>query len=50
LFAHDRAHAFKASVPRPVASGDPEDGDVFGGQQHGPLVDLEVPIPTGGDG
>ena len=39
---HDRAWAFKASIPRPFASGDPLDGDVFGGQQHGPLVDLEV--------
>jgi hypothetical protein len=24
-------------------SGDVDDGDVFGGQQYGPLVDLEVP-------
>jgi hypothetical protein len=46
FFAHDRALAFKASIPRPAASGDPEDSDVFGGQQHGPLVDLEIPIPT----
>jgi hypothetical protein len=43
FFAHDRALAFKASIPRPVASGDVEDSDVFGGQQHGPLVDLEIP-------
>ncbi len=41
---HDRALGLKASIPRPVASGDPEDTDIFGGQQHGPLVDLEVPI------
>lgn len=41
---HDRAWAFKASFPRPLASGDPRDGDVFGGQQHGPLVDLEVSV------
>lgn len=41
---HDRAWAFKASIPRPVASGDPDDCDVFGGQQHGPLVDLEVSL------
>ena len=44
FFEHDRALALKASIPRPVASGDPEDSDVFGGQQHGPLVDLEIPI------
>ena len=44
LFTHDRACAFRASFPRTIASGDPEDGDVFGGQQHGPLVDLEIPV------
>jgi Domain of unknown function (DUF4387) len=43
FFEHDRALAFKASIPRPVFSGDVEDSDVFGGQQHGPLVDLEIP-------
>jgi hypothetical protein len=43
FFEHDRAWALKASIPRPVASGDPDDSDVFGGQQHGPLVDLEIP-------
>jgi hypothetical protein len=35
--------ALKASIPRPAPSGDPADTDVFGGQQHGPLVDLEIP-------
>ena len=39
---HDRALALKASIPRPVPSGDPDDTDIFGGQQHGPLVDLEL--------
>ena len=42
-FEHDSALALKASFPRPVPSGDPADTDVFGGQQHGPLVDLEIP-------
>jgi hypothetical protein len=46
FFEHDRALALKASIPRPVASGDPEDTDVFGGQQHAPLVDLEIPVAT----
>ena len=44
FFEHDRALALKASIPRPVASGEVEDTDVFGGQQHGPLVDLEIPV------
>jgi hypothetical protein len=43
FFEHDTALALKASIPRPVPSGDPADTDVFGGQQHGPLVDLEIP-------
>lgn len=42
-FACDAARALKASIPRPVASGDLGDCDVYGGQQHGPLLDLEVP-------
>jgi hypothetical protein len=44
FFEHDRALALKASIPRPAASGDLDDSDVFGGQQHGPLVDLEIPL------
>jgi len=28
---------------RPTISGDIDDNDVFGGQQYGPLVDLDVP-------
>ncbi len=37
------ALAIKVSIPRPVPSGDLADGDVYGGQQYGPLVDVEVP-------
>jgi hypothetical protein len=48
FFEHDLALALKASIPRPAASGDPEDTDVFGGQQHGPLVDLEIPVAGAG--
>lgn len=39
----DPALAIKVSIPRPVPSGDVADTDVFGGQQYGPLVDLEIP-------
>ncbi len=48
FFEHDRALALKASIPRPVASGDANDTDVFGGQQHGPLVDLDIPMGANG--
>ena len=42
---YDAASAIKVTIPRPVISGDIDDTDVFGGQQYGPLVDLEVPDP-----
>jgi hypothetical protein len=48
FFEHDSALALKASIPRPAASGDPEDTDVFGGQQDSPLVDLEIPLAAKG--
>jgi hypothetical protein len=37
------ANAIKFSFPRPCAAGDFEDNDLFGGQQHAPLVELEIP-------
>lgn len=46
FFVHERALAFKVSIPRPAFSGDPDDTDVFGGQFHSPLVDLEVESPA----
>ena len=43
VIEYDAANAIKITIPRPVISGDIDDTDVFGGQQYGPLVDLEVP-------
>ncbi len=40
---YDTANAIKITIPRPVISGDIDDTDVFGGQQHGPLVNVDVP-------
>ena len=40
---YDAANAIKITIPRPAISGDIDDTDVFGGQQHGPLVDVDVP-------
>ena len=40
---YDAASAIKITIPRPAISGDIDDTDVFGGQQHGPLVELDVP-------
>ena len=54
LVAYTPALAIKATIPRPVASGDLADTDVFGAQLYGPLVELAVPgvaaraAPAGG--
>lgn len=42
IINYDAASAIKITIPRPVISGDINDTDVFGGQQYGPLVDLDV--------
>ena len=37
-------YAFKATIPRLVPSGDIGDTDVYGAQQHAPLLDVEIPL------
>jgi Domain of unknown function (DUF4387) len=37
------AWAIKITVPRRHSSGSFDDTDVFGCQQHAPLLDLEIP-------
>ena len=37
-------NAIKATIPRLYGSGAVEDSDVYGAQQHGPLMDVEIPI------
>jgi hypothetical protein len=41
--AFDPALAIKFTIARPTPSGSPGDADIFGAQQYGPLLDLEVP-------
>ena len=43
IIHYDAASAIKITIPRPAISGDVDDTDVFGGQQYGPLVELDVP-------
>lgn len=38
----DPALAIKFTISRSVPSGSPGDGDIFGSQQYGPLLDVEV--------
>ena len=42
LFHHDAARAIKITIPRPYIQCDLDDGDAYGGQQHAPLVEIEV--------
>ena len=41
---YDAALAFKATLPRLVPAGDIGDTDVYGAQQHAPLLDVEIPL------
>jgi hypothetical protein len=44
FFLCPEINAIKATLPRVVGSGDPLDRDVYGAQQVGPLMNLEVPV------
>jgi Domain of unknown function (DUF4387) len=39
-----RTLAFRATLPRLVPAGDIGDTDVYGAQQHAPLLDVDIPI------
>lgn len=39
-------NAFKATFRRPIASGDIGDTDIYGAQQHAPLLDIEITPST----
>lgn len=38
------ALTWKATIPRRIPSGAVGDSDVYGAQQHAPLLDIDVPI------
>ena len=38
------ARAFKITLPRMISSGDTGDTDVYGAQQHAPMLDIDIPI------
>jgi hypothetical protein len=40
----DAARAIKITIVRPVDSGGIGDTDVYGAQQHAPLIDVMIPI------
>lgn len=41
---YDTAAAFKATLARPISAGDFGDTDVYGAQQHAPLLDVDIPL------
>jgi len=45
---YEQANAIKATLVRPVVSGDPGDTDIYGAQQHAPLLNIEVPVEDPG--
>jgi Domain of unknown function (DUF4387) len=44
LTEYPPALAWKATLPRRIASGAIGDTDIYGAQQHAPLLDIEVPL------
>jgi hypothetical protein len=42
IFEYKPAFAIKITIPRLVPSGDIEDTDIYGAQQHAPLLDISV--------
>lgn len=47
LYEIDMCHAIKVTLSRSVPQGDINDTDVYGAQQHVPLMDLEIPPAQG---
>jgi len=44
LVFFDPALAFKITIKRPIDSGSIGDTDVYGAQQHAPLMGVEIPV------
>ncbi len=44
IIPYDVAYAIKITIPRLHKSGDPEDSDIYGAQQHAPLLDIDIPV------
>jgi hypothetical protein len=44
VFVYEPGLAFKATFPREHVAGGPGDPDLYGAQQHAPLLAVEVPV------
>ncbi|MCC8982870.1 DUF4387 domain-containing protein [Bradyrhizobium acaciae] len=47
FFEIPTARAFKATIYRPNAQCALGESDVYGAQQHAPLLDMMIPVPSG---
>lgn len=47
FFEYDPGLAFKVTIPRDRPAGSPGDPDLYGAQQHAPLLDLDIPVEAG---
>lgn len=45
IIRFDPAKAIKINLRRPIPSGSPGDTDVYGAQQHAPLLAMEFTLP-----
>lgn len=43
IISYDVAYAIKITLPRLFPSGQFGDSDIYGAQQHAPLLDIEIP-------
>ncbi len=43
IIYYDAAKGVKITIPRWSSSGSPEDTDIYGAQQHAPLLSIQVP-------
>jgi len=43
IIPYDVAYAIKITIPRLLPSGSPGDTDIYGAQQHGPLLTIDIP-------
>ena len=43
IIPYDVAYAIKITIPRLYPSGQFGDSDIYGAQQHAPLMDIEIP-------
>lgn len=46
LVYFDPASAVKCTLVRPMVSGAPGDADIYGAQQHAPVLSLRVPMES----